>query len=969
MSDDTTLANGGAHEASLAESRNTAVVPWGPEPPSASVDASKRAFRRNRGLCRARKRRRRAQSAQSPSPAVDARRASRMSSRESGSDSASDACGTPAADTSEEVTSAYARVSSTAAVDGGEAHGAAELAQTVQAPQDATGSVASDVKQEGPTEPQRSTSANGTPPQQQKDGRPSPSLERLGETTPWDRWSQPTPDGGAEPQAAGTSAIAASTPQSGNDNATDAHRDRRKSFVRFGGTTIREITQRTRSALAWHGGQQHMLMALVAVVMLLLSLAVLILIFVRVEEPLVLTRCSSSNCRNAARNLERFVDVGVDPCKDFYGHVCRRWERDAAAAPKDDANAAVVMASDDFLDAHWRFMLARINTSLHVSAAEADAHQGGHAATDLTPLHAVASFYRFCHRFLLSPNVSLAAMLESLKIDIAPLQVVLTAQDPTSQLRAAVTLSLTLGVHIAFSLDVVHSAYHETTQLRVFKGSTLAQKLGEANHTAATEHYLAQLYYEASRLLTSRENAGGSPRLKDVLELDRQLASLLSKGGSEVRFPMTVLGSLSDRLGTLEWIRLVNEQLSPPHRLGYQDYVSVDSYDALRDAIRFFFGKFEGLHEVAYYICLHVLVEVLRLDYQRRQQQQGLAASKSAAESVVRTCVQVTQATLSGTWSVLLSAVLAPESSGEHAARLVVDAVLRSAHHDEMAWMDDALRKRARKIMATVSATPYRPPAGTLSSEHATTVMARLRDAANASQFPGMLWSLRLARRAESLQHPPSESEVAAISHFLGARVRYDARLNVLLLPIAVLLRPVMYPVDVPIEMAMGTLGSLLAEELYRALFPPPNDKELWATGTRHAIDRFEQCLRSLWLNRTNETLAPTPTEADGRDAPGTYGAGELLFWTQGARLAFASLKEALSGFQRATNWPSYWRRAQKGFFRRFCQLRCSASKPSSRLRCLLPLANMVEFPEAFECPGSKAAASKGATGSYCELQ
>ncbi|XP_075543584.1 uncharacterized protein LOC142578053 [Dermacentor variabilis] len=233
-----------------------------------------------------------------------------------------------------------------------------------------------------------------------------------------------------------------------------------------------------------------MLMALVAVVMLLLSLAVLILIFVRVEEPLVLTRCSSSNCRNAARNLERFVDVGVDPCKDFYGHVCRRWERDAAAAPKDDANAAVVMASDDFLDAHWRFMLARINTSLYVSAAEADAHQGGHGATDLKPLHAVASFYRFCHRFLLSPDVSLAAMLESLKIDIAPLQVVLTAPDPTSQLRAAVTLSLTHGVHVAFSLDVVHSAYYETTQLRVYQARTHKKKiLGRSiGHTGVRIH-------------------------------------------------------------------------------------------------------------------------------------------------------------------------------------------------------------------------------------------------------------------------------------------------------------------------------------------------------------------------------------------------------------------------------------------------------------------------------------------------
>ncbi|XP_049268958.1 uncharacterized protein LOC125757415 [Rhipicephalus sanguineus] len=161
------------------------------------------------------------------------------------------------------------------------------------------------------------------------------------ETCPWDRCSQPTLESVAEPHGFTTAGThVASGPQSGNDDGTDTLKGRRKSLVRFGGTTIREITQRTRSAIAWHGSQQHVLIALVAVVVLLLSLAVLILVFVRVEDPLVLTRCSSTNCRSAARDLERFLDIGVDPCKDFYGHVCRRWEEVANAEPKDDANAA-----------------------------------------------------------------------------------------------------------------------------------------------------------------------------------------------------------------------------------------------------------------------------------------------------------------------------------------------------------------------------------------------------------------------------------------------------------------------------------------------------------------------------------------------------------------------------------------------------------------------------------------------------
>ncbi|KAL3231971.1 hypothetical protein MRX96_023142 [Rhipicephalus microplus] len=79
------------------------------------------------------------------------------------------------------------------------------------------------------------------------------------------------------------------------------------------------------------------------------------------------------------------------------------------------------------------------------------------------------------------------------------------------------------------------------------QGSTLAQKLGEVNHTAATESYLAQLHGQASRLLTLPDEAGAPPGMERILQLDRHLEVLLSKDGTEVRFPVAVLGSLSDR--------------------------------------------------------------------------------------------------------------------------------------------------------------------------------------------------------------------------------------------------------------------------------------------------------------------------------------------------------------------------------------------------------------------------------------
>ncbi|KAL1458792.1 hypothetical protein MTO96_027668 [Rhipicephalus appendiculatus] len=258
------------------------------------------------------------------------------------------------------------------------------------------GSAAGFAKREDPAPAQPTTSAIGVLQEHHIESCAHPSPECVVETCPWDHCSQPTFESAVEPHGFATASThVASGPQCGNDDDTDTQKGRRKSLVRFGATTIREITQRTRSAIAWHGGQQHhVFIALVAVVLLLLSLAVLILVFVHVEDPLVLTRCTSANCLSAVRDLERFLDVGVDPCKDFYGHVCRRWEQVVAAASKDDANAAATHVSNDFFGAHWRSMLTRINTSLHETRAETAAHQGVNATGASASLKAVASFYR-----------------------------------------------------------------------------------------------------------------------------------------------------------------------------------------------------------------------------------------------------------------------------------------------------------------------------------------------------------------------------------------------------------------------------------------------------------------------------------------------------------------------------------------------------------------------------------------------
>ncbi|KAL1417919.1 hypothetical protein MTO96_026372 [Rhipicephalus appendiculatus] len=158
---------------------------------------------------------------------------------------------------------------------------------------------------------------------------------------------------------------------------------------------------------------------------------------------------------------------------------------------------------------------------------------------------------------------------------------------------------------------------------------------------------------------------------------------------------------------------------------------------------------------------------------------------------------------------------------------------------------------------------------------------------------------------------------------------------------------PVTYPESVPVEFEIGTVGTLLATELFRvaSLAAYNKNKASWTEWYRKSIKRLADC--------TENAVVASAKSLGKQDVENQ--AFELYVWSKASRVALDVLEQYhLPKGGRGTPAEQRWLLALQTFFRRFCLLSCGTGTLGSgvgrKLRCLLPVLSAPEFPYAFDC-------------------
>ncbi|KAH7966134.1 hypothetical protein HPB49_013932 [Dermacentor silvarum] len=683
-------------------------------------------------------------------------------------------------------------------------------------------------------------------------------------------------------------------------------------FWKVGATTIREISHVTASLIEHR--RQMVALFVVGFLCVLISAGGVLLFFVlRQERAHYLDACSTLGCKRAAGDLERLIDVSIDPCHDFYGHVCRRWLSHYDAG---------------YVERAARDLLRDLNSSL----SEVD------EPNRVSPrLFSLAQFYQLCNRFIGARNLQLSDMLRPFKqyIDLLALSTF------PEVIGRVVNLSLVHGVRTLLDIRLVRMP-KAAVRLRIGCGISLAQKCCE-NSSAELHLYLKTLLSAVSEMLPKNEPRR-SLNASDIADIDAYVRPLMVAPINEQSYTISVFESLNSLISSDQWQVAINMALPVTSRLGKHSRVIVTNVDAITKLLAYFGSRKD---KGVVYVYVQLLMEAMRFDYLRRRSAEG-------PDGAVRTCLRATWSALSGTKGVVASKFI---RAHETMARAVFERVLSSVLQDAESspWMGDLIKRNAKVTLGGVSLRSFAAAMSNAPASEDTSVSG-LSASSAPSEFPGLFMDLRRARQNRFLEDPPllrvGTDEYGSDDFlFFESRVVYDVVSNSLRVPEAVRREPILYPEDVPLEFALGTLGMLMARELLRAAVPN-RMPSLW-TSQEQCVDSLARGAMNISLERPQDNRAP-----------------EYYFWLQGARTAYAALSASYAAERRAANWDTFWRAAQRTFFRRFCLLSCRPQHDTpeerhslepafvnlrppavpARVSCLLPLLNMPEFVEAFEC-------------------
>ncbi|KAH8025011.1 hypothetical protein HPB51_002425 [Rhipicephalus microplus] len=525
--------------------------------------------------------------------------------------------------------------------------------------------------------------------------------------------------------------------------------------------------------------------------------------------------------------------------------------------------------------------------------------------------------------------------------------------------QVLVSVSLQWGLHTVLEVGLVRYAEGSPIALRLTPGRSIQRKFPKENQKDLQQNLKAAFTWAPEVNATEAMNV--------VLAVDKHVeeAFVTSDGasddyeenGSFHSFVYNILPVVP----TDVWVSAVTASNPDFLVAGYSTPCFATALSGVRGAFRQVARV--GVHNAASYLAANLEAEIAIFEYARQN-------LNSKADAKRRFCLDTTRRSMLSAWHPLVATILKTYGrDGE--VRRMFSALRRVFAKSEggglFTWLDAkvriALMKRLEEVAVTVIGSEGESKRSAMNYADFTPAMAETKDFVDA-----YLSTLRQAQRLQSAA-PPSRWQVVYADMGLVGTVVYDRRLRAIVVPSILMAEPYFYDSALPLHFDYGTVGALIAVRIAQ-IFGRQGD--LPATNDSDIFNRSIQCIQKL-RRQLNPAAASDSVRED-----------VLLAWMQasilrcnvsqvaqilstqvieGLRAAYEAL---LAWFTEESGDPEvfnrYWPTAEVLFFARFCLLSCGGtqrrhtgdSHVPPRERCLLPLHNMPQFAEVFECAGNK---------------
>ncbi|KAH7974409.1 hypothetical protein HPB49_015047 [Dermacentor silvarum] len=496
---------------------------------------------------------------------------------------------------------------------------------------------------------------------------------------------------------------------------------------------------------------------------------------------------------------------------------------------------------------------------------------------------------------------------------------ILAATDVETVLRHVIRLSLRRGISTLFRASVI--TYLGSPALYMSRGKSLNEKLDKRTDGVSLQEVVARLFDGTFANARKVGQLDASNTVLRLLKFDETLRPQSGYASDEQFAGASKPEFMRQYVGGSDWLGFVNGLLPVESQLKETSLVVVSESEAIKkpvDELR------KGIGLGVIYIVLHIAMEVGRF-------------YSVPLSQVTKTCLQVAQEVLPPLFSNVFNNLTASSTSDTSRAGAIFFRVREVfLKHPLKLGLSEEDRKSVVSFLININlhvhgTTPGIWPNGSGWQPREATDSA-------AATFPQIHGTLKDREALRRLSDPPLFEQVTFRRDFLASNVAYSLLLNEIFLPASLRRIPVLYSGEVPTEFDMGTVGILMAMQMFHASEQSESGAQEWFDQN---IGAFGHCFDTLPPNQLHQLFARTYS----------------------LRVVHRALSDHYEGYRYANNFRAVWREAQRTFFRRFCLLSCGDSRGNngtteSQLDCLVPVLSMPEFHEAFECTGNDAVAT-----------